>query len=162
MVKQAASDGTLKSQMDYLVGYAIFIASIVLYKSIFAFWYIIEWKFNFCCHPRYKDMANLDMKQNFEEIKRTRRASSVVGDRPGTQNKTSLLPGIRETFVIDKDSDDEAKFGFEDAHIEEAEDRVRSFIKENQKRISLDEIQAIAGERVKAQELNTSLLADAI
>jgi len=81
-------------------------------------------------------MANLDMKQNYEEIKRTRRQSSVVGD--GILASTSLLQGPRATFQIDKDSDDEAKFGLEEAHIEEAEDRVRSYIREGKRRITLD------------------------
>lgn len=147
MVKQAARDGSLNSQINYLVGYAIFIASIVLYKSFFAFWYIIGWKIDFACSPRYKEIANLDMQQNYEEVKKTRRESSVVGDRPefGRHTTTSVLPGLRETFVIDKDSDDEGKFGFEEAHIEEAEDRVRNNFKESKKRITLDEIQALAG-----------------
>ncbi len=61
-----------------------------------------------------------------------------------------MLPGQRETFVIDKDSDDEGKFGFEEANIEEAEDRVRNNFKESKKRITLDEIQALAGKNVNA------------
>jgi hypothetical protein len=51
-----------------------------------------------------------------------------------------LLPGQRETFVIDKDSDEESRFGFEEADIEEAEDRVRSNFKETSRRLNLDEI----------------------
>ena len=78
MVKQAASDGTLNSQINYLVGYAIFIASIVLYKSFFAFFYILSWKVDFACSPRYKEIANLDMQQHYSEVKKTRRASSCA------------------------------------------------------------------------------------
>jgi hypothetical protein len=140
MVKQAAADGTLNSQINYLVGYAIFIASIVIYKSFFAFFYILSWRVDFACSPRYKEIANLDLQQNYDEVKKTRRASSCADKPPARLTTASLLPGQRETFVIDKDSDEESRFGFEEADIEEAEDRVRSNFKETSRRLNLDEI----------------------
>jgi hypothetical protein len=137
MVQQAATNGILNGQMDSLVVYAIFIASIVVYKSFFALLYILGWKYDFLMDDRYREIANLDMQQHYDEVKKTRRNSSFADVRPTT---TSLLPKRRETLVIDADSEEESRFGFEEAYIEEAEDKVRATFKTNNKKLTLDEI----------------------
>lgn len=103
MLNQNAKDGHLNSEIDYLSGYAIFIASLVLFKSFFAFFYILSWKADFACSLRYKETTNLDMQQNYDEIKKTRRASSCADNPPARLTTKSLQQSA--TLLIDTNSD---------------------------------------------------------
>lgn len=61
MVKRDSADGKITSKMNYLTVYALFIASLVIYRAFFSLLYILGWKCKFLCSLRYKEMSDYDL-----------------------------------------------------------------------------------------------------
>lgn len=159
-----------------LTGYAIFLASIVIYRVIFAIIYILSWKVTFCCAPRYKFISSDLEKISVDE---KLRASSVHGlghsndDEAQTMgllgkseitNTTRIADvrieetGIERPLRYDDPNDPDYDItGYQEADVEEAEDKIRTQFRKNKKKLNMNEIENMSGS-VRVDQMNMSLL----
>lgn len=141
LVNGQYGSGQTSNVIDGAVGplevFSLFIAGLVVFRVFFAFLYLCLWKFRYCCDKRYK-VKTVDLNKVFKEIKHnTKNGDSTDEDaideedakifgKMDEQNNVELADN-GDSFAEDfKDSDDD-QMEFEDADVEEAEDRLKKF-----------------------------------
>ena len=65
--KQVINDG----KITFLDGYALFIASLVLFKFIFGLIYYLKWNFRFLCNSYYR-ASKIDVGEEFKKLRKDR------------------------------------------------------------------------------------------
>jgi hypothetical protein len=129
-------------KINWLTGYALFLAAIVMYRVIFAALYIASWKFTFCFAPRYKHINKDLSKTDVNEMIRT--STFNVVEKADEDAETTMLDksrfrkdtvpdvggldlsGERPHRYDDPNDPDYDVSNFGDAQVEEVEDVVRN------------------------------------
>jgi hypothetical protein len=80
-------DGTI----NFLDGFALFVAALVIFKFVFAAIYVIQWNLRFCCNPAFKS-NKIDVPTAFKKIRKDKNAqeSSDEEDEFNEEGKKGL------------------------------------------------------------------------
>ena len=143
----------IDSDSGYLVGFSCVLAGLVLFRVIFAYIYICKWNCRYCCSSKYS-VRKLNMQNEYKRIKDNAKNDEESTDDEEIEaqvkkiiesKKYELGENERDASVlhnkvltlIKKEQDDIVKDDdydfrdFENAEIEEAEDRIYSEYKRN-------------------------------
>lgn len=130
------------SSTKFLNAFALFVASLVIFKTFFAAIYQIKWYIRICCIKEYKKNA-VDNRVKFKQMWKDRNAQvssdeeDDINDMEATQNNPQqqiLKMNIIEDDMEfdDDDGRDDQDDDFAGAEEEEEEDRLRETMRKSQ------------------------------
>jgi hypothetical protein len=129
----------INRDFTFLDGFALFVASLVTFKFVFALVYTLKWNFRRWTNPYYRNPP-FNLNEEFKKMRRDRNGAystdedeededavfgknETVGEGGKVfDKKTDGSFSVRENTEIDDSDNDDMEF--DDAHDEEHEDRI--------------------------------------
>jgi hypothetical protein len=120
----------IDGSINFLDGFALFVASLVLFKFIFASIYVIEWNLRFCCNPAFKN-NKIDVPTAFKKIRKDKNGaeSSDEEDEFNGEGENTVIRETGASKIVDDYDEDDDDIEFDDADNEEEEDRIQDLLR---------------------------------
>jgi hypothetical protein len=170
----------------WLQGFTCMLASIVVFRMFFSALYILRWKCRFCCDKQYS-VQTYNMEKVFRKIKKTAntggmssddedviaRARKVYKEKARKINKKKKLhEGMSERkkleatleYLHDQDlkkKKDQGKMEFNDAAVEEIEDKILEERAKKGHALTTDDVSRIS-KNIKPEEMNQSIMSNVL